>query len=321
MQEKVRKCEKCQLNQKTPALAALHPWEWPRRPWARIHIDHAGPFQGKLFLVVVDAHSKWLDVVTVPSTTSQATVKAFKPMFACHGLPELIVSDNGTAFTSLEFQEFLKRNGVRHITSAPYHPATNGLAERAVQSFKEGLKKSADGDIETRLARFLFHYQTTPHTTTGITPAELLMGRKLRSHLDLLQPDLSSRVLVRQTAQKTEHDKYSKERSLEMEDQVYVRGFGNGPRWIPGTIVKVHGSRSFEIKLSDGRMVRRHLDHIRLRTNDVSDELLGDLPIDTPPNADAETDNPPETDSPPEIEPRRSTRHRQPPDRYTSVLN
>ena len=71
-----------------------------------------------------------------------------------------------------------------------------------------------------------------------------------------------------------------------MEDQVYVRGFGNGPRWIPGTIVKVHGSRSFEIKLSDGRMVRRHLDHIRLRTNDVSDEMLGDLPTDTPPNAD-----------------------------------
>ena len=140
LQERVRKCEKCQLHQKTLALALLHPWEWPKRPWVWIHIDHAGPFQGKLFLIVIDTHSKCLEVVTVPSTSSQATIKALKPMFACHGLPELIVSDNGTAFTSCEFQEFLKRNGIRHITTAPYHPASNGLAQRAVQTLKEGLK-------------------------------------------------------------------------------------------------------------------------------------------------------------------------------------
>ena len=113
LQERVRKCEKCQPHQKTPALAPLYPWEWLRCPWACIHIDHARPFQGKLFLVVVDAHSKWLDVVTVPSISPQATIKALKPMFACHGLPELIVSDNGTALTSWEFQEFLKRNGIQ----------------------------------------------------------------------------------------------------------------------------------------------------------------------------------------------------------------
>ena len=120
LEQKVKKCEKCQMNRKTPELAPLHPWEWPKRPWARIHIDHAGPFQGKLFLLVVDAHSKWMEVVTVPSTSSQVTIKALKPMFSCHGLPELIVSDNGTAFTSSEFQEFTKRNGIRHLTTAPY---------------------------------------------------------------------------------------------------------------------------------------------------------------------------------------------------------
>ena len=74
-----------------------------------------------------------MEVVTVPSTSSQVTIKTLKPMFSCHGLPELIVSDNGTAFTSSEFQEFTKRNGIRHLTTAPYHPASNGLAERAVQ--------------------------------------------------------------------------------------------------------------------------------------------------------------------------------------------
>ena len=86
LEQKVKKCGKCQVNKKNPAVSPLHPWEWPKRPWVRIHIDHAGPFQGKLFLLVVDAHSKWMEVVIVLSTSSQATIKALKPMFSCHGL-------------------------------------------------------------------------------------------------------------------------------------------------------------------------------------------------------------------------------------------
>ena len=230
------------------------------------------------------------------------------------------MSDNGTGFTSCEFQEFLKRNGIRHITTAPYHPASNGLAERAVQTLKEGLKKSTDGDIETRLARFLFHYRTTPHTTTGVTPAELLMGRKLRSHLDLLQPDLSSRILARQAAQKTEHDKRSKERTFEEDDQVYIRNFSNGPKWLPGKISTVLGSRHFEVKLNDGRMVKRHLDHVRIRTNDVVEEPPDYLPVDVQPRVDNEEHLPADPlSTPPEPQVRRSTRNRRPPNRYDPV--
>ena len=62
-----------------------------------------------------------------------------------HGIPELILSDNGTAFTSDEFKEFVRKNGIRHRTSAPYHPATNGLTERAVQVVKTGLRKNTEG--------------------------------------------------------------------------------------------------------------------------------------------------------------------------------
>ena len=127
-------------------------------------------------------------------------------MFATHGLPEMLVSDNGMAFKSREFQEFVTHNGIRHVTTAPYHPSTNGLGERAVQTLKEGVKKITEDDIETRLARVLYHYRTTPHTTTGRTPAELLMGRKLRTRLDLLQPDLRTRIIGKQTAQKAGHD-------------------------------------------------------------------------------------------------------------------
>ena len=318
LQEKVRKCKQCQENQKSPALAPLHPWDWPKRPWARIHIDHAGPFQGKIFLVAVDAHSKWLEAVTVPTTSSQATIKVLRTMFATHGLPELIVSDNGTSFTSLEFEEFTKRNGIRHITTAPYHPASNGLAERAVQTLKEGLRKMVDGDMDTRLARILYRYRMMPHTTTGVSPAELLMGRKLRSHLDLLQPDMSSHVMIKQAAQKSGFDKSSKERTLKIGDPVYVRNFSQGKKWLSGIIIKMHGLRTFEVKLSDDRVVRRHLDHIRYQTTDQAEEIQEDLPLDLLPVPEkVSTQETP----PPMMELRRSSRAHCPPDRYTPDIN
>ena len=176
MESKVKSCRQCQHNQFSPAHAPLHPWEWPQRPWTRIHIDHAGPFLGQMFLVIIDVHSKWLEVEIVPSTSSLCTIKKLRSIFATHGIPEVIVSDNGSGFTSSEFREFVSRNGIRHLTTAPYHPSSNGLAERAVQVLKEGLKQCTTGDIETRLGRVLFHYLTTPHSTTGTSPTALLMG-------------------------------------------------------------------------------------------------------------------------------------------------
>ena len=87
------------------------------------------------------------------------------------------------------------------MTSAPYHPASNGLAERAVQTFKSGFDKMGEGSLKTKLARFLLQYRNAPQGTT-----ELLMGRRLRSHLDLLHPSLSQRVQRRQLYQKEQHD-------------------------------------------------------------------------------------------------------------------
>ncbi len=123
----------------------MQQWDWPEKPWTRIHVDHAGPFLGKTLLVIVDASSKWIEVFIVPSTSTAATVDKLRLVFATHGLPEVLVSDNGTAFTSGEFKEFMQRNGVKHMTPAPYPPASNGLAERAVQT---GLKKMT-GPLES----------------------------------------------------------------------------------------------------------------------------------------------------------------------------
>ena len=104
------------------------------------------------------------------------------------------MSDNGTCFFSAEIEAFIMSNGIKHLTSAPYYPVSNGLAERAVQIIKNGLKKITHGTIRTRLAQVLLTYCLTPQSITGISPSELLLGRRPRSRQDLLKPNTAKRV-------------------------------------------------------------------------------------------------------------------------------
>ena len=154
IEQHVKQCSDCQTTRKDPPPVSLHPWTWPEKPWSRIHIDYAGPVEGKMFLLTMDAHSKWMEVHSTNSATSTATIELLRKLFATLGLPEVVVSDNATASTSSEFVEFLKRNGISHVRTPPYHPASNGLAERAVQTFKEGFKRLQDGSINTRISQF-----------------------------------------------------------------------------------------------------------------------------------------------------------------------
>ena len=162
-----------------PTKAPLHPWVWATAPWQRIHIDYAGSFQNSLFLVVVDAHSKWAEVIQVSSTTSSSTIEVLRDLFVSFGIPEQIVSDKGAQFVSEEFQAFVRSNGIPHITSAPYHPATNGLAEKAVKTFKQTLRSMYKSSklVKENLAKFLIAYRNTPHSTAGVNTAQLLLGR------------------------------------------------------------------------------------------------------------------------------------------------
>ncbi|XP_032091769.1 uncharacterized protein K02A2.6-like, partial [Thamnophis elegans] len=135
----VAKCETCQQSRPSPPSSPSREWEMPRGPWSRLHIDFAGPFHGQVFLIVVDAYSRWVEVLLMHSTTSDSTVRALRRLFATHGLPDTVVSDNGPQFTATTFQTFLAELGIRHALVAPYHPASNGRAERAVRSAKEAL--------------------------------------------------------------------------------------------------------------------------------------------------------------------------------------
>ena len=258
-------CMACQSVKNAPAVAPLHPWVWPDQPWDRIHIDFAGPFKGFMFMVIVDARSKWPEIIQMTSTTSAKVITELRRIFATYGLPRQLVSDNGPQFVSAEFSQFLKENGVKHIRCAPYHPASNGLAERFVQSCKKAVNagERRGTPLQQSLAEFLLTYRVTPHATTNEAPCTLFFGRPLRTRLDLLHPDPRARVLSKQEQQKRHHDVHSRKRHFQVGQTVVVRNFREGPRWVPGVLVEQTGPLFFVVQLSNGALWKRHVDHIK----------------------------------------------------------
>ncbi|XP_040275489.1 uncharacterized protein K02A2.6-like [Bufo bufo] len=256
IEDYVAQCPGCCQAQRPQKRGTLQPWPWPTEPWSRLHLDFAGPIQGKMYLIVVDAHSKWPEVFQMPSITSAATILVLRKLFAQYGLPTAIVSDNGTQFTSHEFQSFLSGLGVQHYKTAPYHPASNGLAERFVQTFKKHLLSTLDqvGLSEEKLLEFLIMYRNTKHATTGLSPAFLMFGRHLRTKLDLVRPQEQSPT-----------PPPPGRLGFRAGDLVWSRNYRALPPWLPGVIDGTFGRRMYLVRLEEGICVRRHLSQLRKR--------------------------------------------------------
>ena len=283
-----------------PAKAPLHFWEFPQKQWSRLHIDHAGPFLGKYFFVLINAYSKCLEVHIVNSTSSEVTIQKLQQIFFTHGLPEQIVSDNGPVFTSHEFKNYMKQCGIHHIRTSPYHPSSNGLAERAVQTFKSFLKK-LEGNVKTRLFTFLARYQVTPHSTTELSPAELLMGRKLRTTLDLMHPDVSRKVTTKLSSSSSRKPPHT----FSVGDKVFARNYHGTKIWLPAEIVQVAGPVSYKVKTSSNLILRRHIDQLRTRYGHSNEDTVTHNDLDNwtfPSSIDSNTFTPTttlSTNSPP----------------------
>ena len=106
MESCVYECDDCQRNSRNPARAPLHSWEQPEKSWKRLHIDFAGPFCGSMWLILVDAQSKWPEVIQMKSTTASKTVEVLRSLFSRFGIPHQLVSDNGPQFVSDEYKQF-----------------------------------------------------------------------------------------------------------------------------------------------------------------------------------------------------------------------
>ena len=151
----------------------------PEKPWSRLHVDHAINFMGSNWLVLIDAYSKYPCIHPTGSTSTKTTTNLLEEDFANFGYPHTIMSDNATTFKSEEFQNWCKERGIVHLTGSPFHPATNGAAERLIQTFKQALRKSSLPPREA-LQQFLTQYRRTPLSDGyQYPPSELLNGRQI----------------------------------------------------------------------------------------------------------------------------------------------
>lgn len=272
----VRSCKKCALQGKTPTKTQLQSWPVPAKPWERIHIDYAGPFKQSSYLIVVDAYSKWPEIFETKTTTSTKTIELLTSIFARFGTPIQIVSDNGTQFTSEQFQSFCNINGIEHIRTSPYHPMSNGQAERFVDTFKRSMKKlEGEGNLREILHIFLKTYRSTPNKNcpSNKTPAEALLGRKIRTTFDLLTP---SKMTYSHTNTKMEEEFNSKhgavKREFEVGDKVYVQiHTSNSWHWEEGEIMNKIGKVNYTVNIQH-REIRAHANQIKMRFTNSTTE-------------------------------------------------
>ncbi|KAI5747679.1 hypothetical protein M8J77_017390 [Diaphorina citri] len=254
-------CVQCLQNRPEQKKVSLHMWEYPMEPWRRIHVDFLGPFRGKTYLVVEDAFSKWIEVFKMNSTNCQSVVEKLYELFARFGLPDYLVSDNGSPFQSRDFATFLKNNGIVHRTSPPYYPQCNGQAESAVKIIKGFLKKMPD---DRKLQRFLFDYRISKHTTTNKSPAELLQNRALKTRFDLLKPTIEKPEVeqeIKIEQQKINNKDYSK--SFEIGETVLVRDYKNPSiKWRSGVVHKKVGNVIYLVLMNNNQVWKRHVDQM-----------------------------------------------------------
>ncbi len=268
LRRKIETCRFCIENKRAQHKEPLQSTPLPERPWQRIAIDLC-MHKGKQYLVVSDYYSRYLEILLLQSTTSEHVIQRLKALFARFGIPEQIVSDNGPQFSSEAWRSFCDMYDTQHVTSSPHDPQGNGHAERAVQTAKRILKQ--DDPVVA-----LMCFRATPIASTGVSPAELLMGRKMRTTLPTLPKNLrpkwpnKSSIKERDKAAKEKQAYYFNRRHgvkdlpvLRPGDSVLLK-LDNEAKWKgPATVLAESATpRSYAVfseKEGEKRRNRRHL--------------------------------------------------------------
>lgn len=306
LEELIQNCHKCLKAQKQRSQP-LTPTPLPTLPWQKVASD-LFEWKGATYLLVVDYFSRYIEIARLDRTTTADVVTHLKSIFARHGIPEILISDNGPQYSSREFQDFAEEYEFRHITSSPYFPQGNGEAERAVATIKNLLKKGDDP------YKSLLAYRSTP-LKLGYSPSQLLMGRILRTTVPTTRaqrepciPDLSlvrSRDKTNKARQKKNFDSHHGARELSPllpGDQVWVP-----QRECEGEVQEEVTPRSYTVETEDGSVRRNRRDLIRLPNCESSESSQ-----QTESNVDQETQQS-ESNTTPEV--RRSSRTSRPPER------
>lgn len=226
-------------------------------PWTKVALDIVGPLPTtkdgyKYLLTLVDFGTRFPEAIPLKKVDAKSTCQALMQIFSCFGVPEEILTDNGTNFVAAVTEELLKHLQCTHIKSSPYHPQSNGMVERLNGVLKKTMDKIAGGksgkEWKQYLPAVLMALRNTPHTALGVNPYHLMFGREARSPVAALRATLTEqhplpldvltylenlykemeemeRVVQREDkknkdASKTYYDQRAKEDPLEVGDEV-----------------------------------------------------------------------------------------------------
>ena len=275
----------------------------PTRPWETVSTD-LFTWNGEDYLLVVDSYSHYIEIAKLSNTSSKMVIMHTKSIFARHGIPKMVKSDNGPQYSAQEYKRFSEEWGFKHVTTSPYHPQANGLAEKSVQIMKQLLKKAKLDGKDPYIS--LLEYRNTSVNNIG-SPAQLCMSRRLNSLLPSTPQQLTPQVVdpnkviekmkQNQEVSKEYYDRGARRLSeLHPNDNVRMQV---QDKWVPCTVVRQADTpRSYIVKGLNGQEYRRNRKHLRkvngppLTTIDVEDtEPAPQLPPVEPPNGVTTTAN------------------------------
>ena len=284
----VEKCYECQLTTKQHRQEPVKMTNIPEKPWEVVSVDFGGPYpDGHYNLVVIDKRTRYPEVEVVYSTGIKPTKEKLKKIFATHGTPVQVESDNGPPFSSKEFAEFVAVEGFRHHRITPLHPRANGEAESFMKLINKTEQRAQIQRMSPIMAmqEMLIGYRSTPHPATGISPYEGMINRTVRTKLDFVsrigdQPNKEKQInerdrLYKEKIKQNAENKNTKEHNFNIGDQVFVEQAKRNKWSAPYEqdiyiIYRIDGSTVSARRKRDGKEVSR--DYSKFRLAQLSEE-------------------------------------------------
>jgi transposase InsO family protein len=263
IEDKIAKCDICAKHQSQNPKEPMIKMGIPDRPYSKISVD-IFEMRGRQYLLSVDYFSKWPEVSRLDNMTSRNVIAYLKSHISKYGIPDEIISDNARQFTSQEFRQFARDYGFQHITSSPYHYQSHGQVERTVRTVKNLLKKAEDPYLA------ILNYRNTPIDGIGLSPAQMLMGRRLRTKLPVMKKllntekssEIKEKLQLKQDNCKKQYDKHAGKQLKPLKPGQFVM-FRHKDSWQNGTIQQSHDMpRSYVVKSPEGKYYRRNRRHI-----------------------------------------------------------
>ncbi len=294
----IEKCAQSQQLQPKHQREPLIPYQVPELLWMKVAAD-IFELKGQLYLLLIDYLTKYPEVLNLPDTTAYTVIQKMKSVFARHGIPRELVSDH-VPFACYEMKSFAASWEIKLTHSSPGFPSSNRMAERSIKTVKHALKKAMQTGTDPHLV--LLSLRNTPVTGLNMSPAQMLMGRVLRSTLPCSSAVLKQSTLQRVhdkiqdllCRQKQHYDQHAKPLPvLSPGDTVHMQTHQG---WEPAVVIRQRDEpRSYTVQTPAGRMLRRNRRHLRK----IHPSLLKDTHLDEQIDSEVTPSQTPESDPPP----------------------